>query len=1462
MVASADKLMDVDEPNPIVISDSEATDEEISIIYEPEFNENYLWAEENVQEASRSQKIVTERLSLDSTAGESCTPSVVTDTQVTTGLRWSLRKRKAIQKMPYSLERIKHRQLLEGYDISSFDSISNQLTLPKNASTVIHSNDILLTKRTGKPLDEQKDVTIDSIKPENSSVQSQRYDSDEEIPKKRHRTFKDLDQDIVFQSGDSTEDEQDLASTNLQNTQNDEVIFRGRVLNVRTGYRGVLPRVAWEKSLQKQQSSKVTKRKTQLLNHKGVAKRKMNRSAHIEDEEQNLLNDLIAPDDELDIEENAPPDIYLGNLPEDREANEKELKELQEYYESKYSEDVQSAGTSGFNLNEEYRNEPVYELEYDGPGSCISHVSYKDQPIIYLNSRHSDSGFSEQYNISAEDNQSVISLDAAEEHNDGIIDKMLVKPKRIKATNDANFLNTKSKKVRRYKYKYRNSCLAPSTKAIKVGKRSAHKSHLAANNPVSFVSKKNHVIDDYFFEELESQSLEQDDSSSLKPQKKRRKKKAPIYSSFSADLESRRKPVFNTVVEVPTNRYAFTKPNVRNRDSINHDMEFEEEHSNRELGPIMVVLDSILLKKPFEPPNFFKIQLSDKIFLLSKLNPADIATSLQKIFRIIIDKGITDTELVHFNESLIAFLVHLDMPELFDLIGEFHREFRSKVNSLRKKAKPIHFFQIAACQLMFLEISRYNKISAAAKFDMDVKLLDHIVSFFKLLSVCYDSVMKNPMQYLYTSYYILSAVVDVIHKKEALWDLFQKHPFSPHISLLLVNIFPTKVCRWQVLRLDSEFQPLSSAFRFINYCIETCNWNVTNFLILSLDRIFKRRRFSDFEEESDLSQNNKIIYPPTNQLTSRLMFNRYLHLLTLCELSSSDTQRVIPMGDISMNDSLSVLKNRLNLLIVLATRFDLNLEKRFQELTRPLYSKEYLNLHTQNTVRTITTLIMQASLSFLEISRIKNNPFSGKFIASLFDKLLLQQPSISGVTENFLKEFTNLVSKMKRKSVSMLKFLYPSLVAMSQENIFESSFFLLLQVYLKSLDVLGPTWVQNYLFQFIKSKAQENERWIECYCQIGKFLVDSGIFTWWTFFTYNGLDAALHFQLAFHSLIIDFCDTDSFELLKKPLYSIASDLLLISKDDAFYHFLSNLLKRAHIIVADLKPVSDENELLRLAYIFSKALKKNAYQDLLAVFLSLAKKHYDEGDISRNFLAKYLEFLNKNCLTELRNNQLFISLRRELGISSDEDEKCAFWDSFNEAGDILSKAAFVETGIVQACCTGNEIDGYLDNLSTLFTSTMLESPFAFFSDLVIAHIFENRPFFDVNIKNFLLSHFIDLFNKVLKMKFEQVSPDEFAELCKVYKALCIECATDDTFNSNSDLIAAKDAFLVSVLRIADGFWEHDKLLQLRMLDSNMNIPNQIPHTTLQSSLSSIVIKIIESNIGKIEASEPFKTFKNT
>lgn len=140
--------------------------------------------------------------------------------------------------------------------------------------------------------------------------------------------------------------------------------------------------------------------------------------------------------------------------------------------------------------------------------------------------------------------------------------------------------------------------------------------------------------------------------------------------------------------------------------------------------------------------------------------------------------------------------------------------------------------------------------------------------------------------------------------------------------------------------------------------------------------------------------------------------------------------------------------------------------------------------------------------------------------------------------------------------------------------------------------------------------------------------------------------------------------------------------------------------------------------------------------------------------------------------------------------------------------------------------------------------MLETPFKFFSNLLIAHIFENSPLFDIKIKNFLLYQFITLFNKVLRIRFEQVSPDEFCELCKLYRVLCIECATDCTFSMNCDLTTSKDAFLSSVLRIADGFWEHSRLLQLKMLDDNMNIPNQISHTNVQNSLSAIVVDIIK------------------
>ncbi|CAI4046820.1 hypothetical protein SKDZ_12G3490 [Saccharomyces kudriavzevii ZP591] len=1460
--------MDVDEPNSAVISDSEAADEEIKIIYRPEFNEDYLWTEERIQEASRSPKFDPGSLGLNSIPEESSSFSVATSGQLTTGLRWSLRKRKAIQKMPYSLERIKHRQLLEGYDITGFDTISNQLTLPENTSPVIKPKKVPSTNRSTKILNDQGNDTADSIEFNNDSNESHTSDSDEVIPRKRRRNSQYSDQSKDVQSDVFLDDNQDFCNMNSQNPRNDEVIFRGRVLNVKTGYRGVLPRVAWEKSLQRQRSSKIKKRNAELSNHKGVAKRRMHKSVRVEDEEQNLLNDLIAPDDELEADQDTSHDLYLRNPSVDHRASEKELKELQEYYESKYSEDERLSETSEFDFNEEYRNEPIYELEYDGPNCRIPRVSYEEQPIIYLNSQHSDSGISERYNISGEENQSIMSPDFAEEYNHGIIDKMLVKAKRKKSSPNFNGLDTKRKRVKKYSYNRKKHNKRPTSIAIKVGKRSVRKSNpvCSESSPTAYL-KKNHAIDEYLSEALGFQSLEVDESSSNKASgketKKKKKKKEEVlaYPSLSTEVEPRRKAVFNTVVEVPTNRYAFAGSNKRNVNAM-HSMESEEEDINKEYQPIMAVLDSILSKKPFDPPNIIKIELPGKKYSLSKLNPAEIAASLRDVFRVIIDKGITDTELVHFNESLIGFLMHLDMPELFDLIGEFHREFRSKVNSLRKKAKPIHFFQLAACQLMFLEISRCNKISTASRLEMDAKLVDHIVSFFKLLSICYDSVTRNPMEYLYTSYYILSSIVDIIHKKEALWDSFQKHPFSPQISMLLVNIFPTKSCCWQVLKLDPEFQPLNLAFRFIKYCTETCKWNVTNYLILSLDRIFKRRRFSDFEEEFILSQNNKIIYPPTKQPMRQLMFNKYLHLLTLCELSSSNTQRVIPMSDISMNDSLSVLNNRLNLLIVLATHFDLNLEKRLQELTRPLYSKDYLDFHTADAVKRITTAIMQASLSFLEISRTKNHPFSGKFIASLFGNLILQRPSASRITENFLREFAPLVEKMKRKSVNMLKVLYTSLVAMSQDEAFETSSVLLLQVYLKSLDILGPTWVQNYLLQFIKSKAQENIRWIEYYCQVGKFLIDTGAFNWWTFFSYNSLDAPLNFQLAFYSLIVDSCDTDSFELLRKPLYCIASDLLLISKENAFYQFLSNLLKRGHIIVTDLKPASNENELLRLAFMFSKALQKNLYHDLLSSLLTSAKKHSDNGVISKDFLRKYLEFLNKNCLTELRNNQLFISIRRELGVSNDEDEKCRFWNSFNESGDVLSKAAFVETGVVQACCASNEIGGYLENLSTLFNSGMLETPFKFFSNLLIAHIFENSPLFDIKIKNFLLYQFITLFNKVLRIRFEQVSPDEFCELCKLYRVLCIECATDCTFSMNCDLTTSKDAFLSSVLRIADGFWEHSRLLQLKMLDDNMNIPNQISHTNVQNSLSAIVVDIIKKNIGNIEASEPFKNFKNT
>lgn len=252
--------------------------------------------------------------------------------------------------MPYSLERIKHRQFLEGYDITGFDTISNQLVLPESTPPAVQQQKVPVTNRSNRTLEEQNKGTSNSIGFQEDAFGLQSSDSDEVQPRKRHRNSKISNEDKGIQSDDPLDDNEDFASRSSQNPQDDEVIFRGRVLNVKTGYRGVLPRVAWEKSLQKQQSSKTTKRRAELSNHKGVAKRKIHKSVYNEDEEQGLLNDLIAPDDELDIDEDISHDLYLRDPTIDREASEKELKELKEYYENKYHEDEPLAETSSFDI--------------------------------------------------------------------------------------------------------------------------------------------------------------------------------------------------------------------------------------------------------------------------------------------------------------------------------------------------------------------------------------------------------------------------------------------------------------------------------------------------------------------------------------------------------------------------------------------------------------------------------------------------------------------------------------------------------------------------------------------------------------------------------------------------------------------------------------------------------------------------------------------------------------------------------------------------------------------------------------------------------------------------------------------------------------------------------------------------------------------------------------------------------
>lgn len=1430
--------MNLKKSSSFFVSDSETGDELEQIIFSPHFADLHH-SPDTIELLPNEEEGI---LSME-TQSATFSPSLNDLTSYAYGKnRRSLRKRKAIQKLPYSLDRIRHKQLLQGYDITLFDSASEQIELPKRAATqdledrnfeqimddssgwigIDHSD----TSQKSKHLSGISHGLDSTLVGYERTICNELYDSEIDRPKSINDPGSDVSEEIPSP------------------TRENEIVFRGRLVNVKTGYRGILPRMAWEKSLAKSSNTPFRKKIAAPQNKKGIAKRKAtghNRA----NQDKFLLDDLIVPDDEIESQEEVPSQARQSTSPRPHlDASALELEEMNNYYQAKYHDGYSSE--EFFDSESELRGENaplLIELgEYEDGSKTIGFTSsFKNRSPAYetVDTENSDLEIYENLNENDSDSDSNV-----KDYDGGTINTMLSRHAKNSSRKAVRSKNSK-KRVRNNKYTERDKRQSFSKGVFEKYERDSRSRNSRGNRkePSSY-SYRNHRIQAIGMKSPQNSigDFFDDKSKKILARKKMKNSLSGLPPGEESEL-NRRVNTFNTTIEAPSHRYAFIKHNEQQLRSVEV-ADFGKNEIKKHESPPVSVMNYLLFGKKMDPPDIIKISLSDKQYILSKLGATDSLATMQKIFEHIINEGVTDMELADLSESLTAFLLHFKNPGVYDVVSEFHRKFRSKVSSLRDKAKPIHFYQIAICQLMFLEISKYANIENDLRTEIESKIVDNIISFFKLLAICYEAAFTSELDYLHRGYDILAMIIEILRGKEVLWQRLKCEEFPPQVALHLINVFPIGSRRWDILNLQEDYRSLIHTMKFVRYCVQRLNWEITADLILSLDRILKKKRFEDFVEEQAMSQKNHVMTSYDRNLSTGTILNSYLKILQSAVLSNPLVERIMPMGDISVNDSLSVLINRLNLLIVLGEQSDLNLEKRVEELIRPVVTNEYLSLQHEKSIKLICQSILNGIICLYEINCSKNLPFRAKSVVTTYKAMIYENKSLSHIWCVFLEQLTTVFETSSKSHSSVLKGLYPCFVLMAQKDGLSKEVLLLLRLYLKNLTHLGATWIQSHLFQSVKNFVQESNNWIDHYCSIGKFLVDKHVMSWWSFFIYNSVTGSVPVKLYFDYKIIQLCDPQSFNLLKKSLFSIATDLILDNETPLFRNFVAQLMNRECGMLPD-RIQRSSNGMLHLLKKFVSILNNLSYVDLILKVVENIRTHYQDGRITKEFTLHLIEFLNYNFVDQIKGSHDFLLLKRELGVSDAETDKSSFRDVFKTRCDYISQSCYVESGLIHACSLGREIINYMEKLKSLFTFSVLPNPFQFFATLIEAHLVNvDKDTFRFKVK--VATYYLKLINDILIARFQQLTAEEFLEQCKLYKVLCRGFCSLELRKLPEGTILFHESvrFQISILKIAHGFWEYDLLVNE---SQNFLAGTASKNDIMETSLSIRIDKIAKENL---------------
>lgn len=1310
--------------------------------------------------------------------------------------RRMLRKRTAIQKMPYSLERIKHRQLLEGYDVSTFDVISNQIDLSALENKV-NGTDIIKTNidyngvnnvnnyTSGNIVDYDSKIyeyssdvhseyTDDSLQKDNYDISiGDQYDSDKET----HTLGKDFSNSSKYD---------DHNSSSPSEATEPDILFRGKKLKIKTGYRGVLPKMLWERQL-----STVEKRPTHTRkvsppkDGKGVAKKK--RVFSHTDQDVSLLKELIVDDNEADgnydnITSNF--ELYHQKLTDNEDEN-LSLMDLDKYYHSKY-DDYLSDSSLRYGLDE--TNTEDMEKE--------NYIQTDKINKIYTIDDLEESSLVNNELYSSDDDLMIV------EDNRGELNPLLYAEERAPGYSTKNKLINRSFPIKR------RSIKRPE-KIANMRQRDIIK-HVSLKNykrlsPITLNNKKQRQD----IEKEESKiSLQMENDAEKKDRRRRR------Y------VANRKITTYNTVVEALTGRFK-SKPHKNVGLSIGGNV------SNEAVSIVdtssLEVLNVFVKKSTLIPPDSVVISLNDKTYTLSRFNSDKIEGTMRTVFSCIINDGSSEESLLNLCKQLSNFLWQLNIPSIRVIIEEFHANFREKLNCLRQKAKPIHFYVLAVCQLMLLEVTKYGNIALIYKEKIERTILNHIASLFSILSVCYEKINKGNIDLLHQSYAILATIIDELGMKKQLWEIFNEKCFIPDVVQVLCDIFPTKTPQWAAIKIENDFIGLKKTLSLISYCYHNMHWDMEPSIILKLHDIFKVRRFIDFKEEENISKINKVRTNPEMIYSCETIFNQYLFLLHYMNVSDILLEKLTPISRMVTNDAPSALINRLNLLVLLAHISNLNYANRFQLFITQLIEIKFVKGLNSQDYKRVCEAILNSVIFFLLESAKKNAIMKYSIIPMIYEDMILSSPFNKSLWISFLKRIGQIVNNHKEIWNKLGKTLFKCAIGTDESIGDKEVFSVFLDIYLENLQDTDSKWVFANLFPLVRDKAQLSVDWVYAYCKIGENLIAKGELNWWQFVTFHSLESSPGIRFYFNYEILELCDHISFKNLEKDFYSVVVDNIDGSiKNKLFWKFCGRLLQKSENSLVNFDVVGTDivNYLPFWKRLF-EVMGKLKFRDLIILLTRKLAEMYSNGIIKKDCTCDIIVFLDSKFIDYLQDITQFNHLRKVFQISNQEMENNNFRKTINTLPNVTDQVLYTVQSILNA-----DFDDVIEKkIISLFSSTNEMhnlDPYRLIVMIIVGnhcntltpiHIFRKK----IRISNFLLSILL----KVNLEKFYQLKENEYMELFLLARFIFITYGFKDVGTKKSYLYATfmktSAQFILHMVNISMGFDESSLLSQFSTYD---------------------------------------------